>query len=432
MILVYTLSLIPMLLITLVIHELGHLAVARILRIKPARFQIGVGWNIINRYSGRTRIGITPETATIGAPAQEMRPGDLVSVYVHREPGAEHYTAAAILPQGEKRCSPEELEKVQQHGRTHMRLTGRIRKATAEQLTLADMAWSLRAIPLMAGVIFPDDPTKSMPEAYNAASWRRQVAITVAGVAANVLMTVTILAMVAMLPIQQPHIQTWSVAGVEAGGPAESAGIVPGDRIVRVQNTIHPTMEELRRRAAKAAQEGRTINLGVTREGRTLEFSLQPDPTDPRLGIHLQPWEERVERPEMTPGAISVRVQVMAGRYTSAIGSMLQKIWNEEGREEAVSGPVMGAYQAAHVVERAGPWGWLLILATLNLAVAATNLVPIPPQDGYRMIAESLQALRKGKPVSPKLERAMFVGGITIVVGVSAYLVTLDILRLMG
>ena len=160
MILVYTLSLIPMLLITLVIHELGHLAVARILRIKPSRFQIGVGWNIINRYSGRTRIGITPETATIGAPAPEMRPGDLISVYVHREPGAERYTAAAILPQGEKRCSPEELEKVQQHGRTNMRLTGRIREATAEQLTLADMAWSLRAIPLMAGVIFPDDPNQ--------------------------------------------------------------------------------------------------------------------------------------------------------------------------------------------------------------------------------------------------------------------------------
>ena len=94
-------------------------------------------------------------------------------------------------------------------------------------------------------------------------------------------------------------------------------------------------------------------------------------------------------------------------------------------------GPVTSAYQTGHIVERTGLKGWMVVLATLNLGVAVTNLIPIPPQDGYRLIAEGLQALRHGKPVNPKVEKAMFLGGITIFIAASTYLVAIDIIRLL-
>ena len=82
-------------------------------------------------------------------------------------------------------------------------------------------------------------------------------------------------------------------------------------------------------------------------------------------------------------------------------------------------------------MERTGLRGWLVILATLNLGLAATNLLPMPPQDGYRIITEGIQALRKGKPVNPKVEKAIFVGGITIILAASMYLILTDVLKML-
>ena len=146
MILAYTLSLFPMLLITLAIHELGHLAMARINRVKPNRFQIGIGKNLITRYTGRTRIAITPETETPSG----LSAGETTDVYVTRKPGEEGYTAGAIIPLRE-RTGDEALEALETHQRyqdSHMKLTGRIRQTSPEEITLADMAWSLRAVPI--------------------------------------------------------------------------------------------------------------------------------------------------------------------------------------------------------------------------------------------------------------------------------------------
>ena len=84
-ILLYSLSLIPMLLMAMFVHELGHLAIAKLSRTKVVGFQIGIGWNIITRYSGRTSIRITPETKILQPDGENLKPGNIISVYV--DPG---------------------------------------------------------------------------------------------------------------------------------------------------------------------------------------------------------------------------------------------------------------------------------------------------------------------------------------------------------
>ena len=433
-ILLYSLSIIPMLLIALVIHELGHLAVAKLSRAKVVGFQIGAGWNIITRYSGRTSIRITPETEMLQPECEDLKPGDVISVYVTRLPGEEGYTAAAISPQWGKQDPPhpEALEIVRRHQGCHMMLTGRIRKIEPESLVLADMAWALKAIPLIAGVIIAEDPGRTMPEAYNMLPWRRQAAITLAGSAANVLLTIAALAVAATFFTAQGSEYAWTIAWVEPGGPAEKAGIRPGDRMVRVRNLVYPTPVELRQQIDNSAEEGSAISIGMLRENATLDFRVKPDPGTWRIGIELELREwPRAER-RLNPQAIGMRMTTMAERYTRAVGNIFsERLWNEEDRGERVSGPVMGPYQIGYTVERTGLQGWLVILATLNLGLAATNLVPMPPQDGYRIIAEGAQALRKGKPVNPKVEKAMFVGGITIILAATMYLIATDIMKLL-
>ena len=433
-ILLYSLSLIPMLLMAMVVHELGHLAIAKLSRAKVVGFQIGISWNIITRYSGRTSIRITPETEILQPDGESLKPGNIISVYVTRARGEESYTTAAILPPWGKHLPshPEAVEIIRRHEKSHMRLTGRIRQIEPERLVLADMAWALKAMPLVAGVTIAEDPGRTMPEAYNMQPWRRQAAITLAGSAANVLLAITALAITATFFVASGSEYAWTITWVEPSGPAEKAGIRPGDRLVRVRNLVHPTPTELKQQIDNSAEEGSTVSIGMLREDAILDFRVKPETGTWKIGIELQLREWPRAKPKMNPQAIGMRMATMAKTYTRAVGNIFsERMWNQESRGEMVSGPVMGPYQIGHTMERTGLRGWLVILATLNLGLAATNLLPMPPQDGYRIIAEGAQALRKGKPVNPKVEKAMFVGGITIILAASMYLIATDILKLL-
>ena len=421
MALLYMLSIITMVLISMAIHEMGHLVTARMARAKVNRFQIGIGWNIATLYSGKTWVRTTPETEMpTGSP---LRPGDVVCVYVEREPGHREYTALAVMPGTGSGATPEEF-------RDLIQLPGRVRQTDPGGIVLADMAWSLRAIPILAGINIIEDPRRQDPQAHNVIPWSKQVAITLAGPLANIAITAASLALAASLTFPGTPQGTWAVVGLEPGGTGMRAGMEPGDRILRAGDTIYPTPEETGREIGRAAARGKSTTLGIERNGRLMDLRVRMRPGERRAGVRLELRETlRTERP-MNPTAVAERVWSLWARYTGTVLDTFR--WNkggETGNRTALSGPITSSYQMAHTVNRTGLTGWLMILATLNLLLAACNLIPMPPQDGYRILAESIQALRKGKPVHPKVELAMFIGGIACIVSGTAYLLTLDILR---
>ena len=135
----------------------------------------------------------------------------------------------------------------------------------------------------------------------------------------------------------------------------------------------------------------------------------------------------------MTPQAAGQRMWNLGGSYLDAVTELVLTLTGDsENRLDAVSGPVMGAYQTARAVEYAGLQAWLIILATLNLGVAVTNMVPIPPLDGYRVVAEGVEALRGGQPANPKLERAITAGGIVLILLTGLYLLLSDVAKLLA
>ncbi len=63
--------------------------------------------------------------------------------------------------------------------------------------------------------------------------------------------------------------------------------------------------------------------------------------------------------------------------------------------------------------------------------MAILNLIPFPPLDGFRMVMETLQAVRHGEPVSPRVEQALVLGGMSLIWMTGIYLILNDLIRLL-
>ncbi len=320
--LMYALSFLPMVLLTLTVHELAHLTVAKLNRAKVVGFQIGVGWRIITRHTGRTVIRLTPTTEILNPAAGTPKPGDMASVYVTRKPEETDYTAAGLLTDNGTAPPIEQWEAIGRYNKNHMRLTGRVRKIKRERIVLADMAWSLRAFPVAAGVTIQDDPARTLPEAYNTMPWPKKAAITLAGPASNIALMTIALVLVAVFPITTVNAPAWTVADVEPGGPAQQAGLRAGDRIVVVNNLLHPTVQEMKEQIARARLTGRELNIIAVRNEKSFTLKVKADPETSRIGIRLEhATMKRIEYP-MTGRAIGQRVWNLGGAYIDALTDM--------------------------------------------------------------------------------------------------------------
>lgn len=424
-------SFLLMVLVTLAVHELGHLVVSRMTGTRASSFQIGAGPRLITLRSGRTPVRITDGTLNLKPDQPGLRVGDIIRAYIFREQEDEGYTASAVFRDDRSPFDDESRIELLRNSRRRMQIKGRIEEITPDRMVVADMEWSLRAFPVMAGVVLNDDPHRRAREAYNALPWRKQAAITLAGPLANVLTAVTALSMVATFPMGGPNVRTLEVTEVQPGSPAQEAGILAGDRIVRVGNIIHPPTEELRMQIREGAREGKTVGIGLIRGNESINLQVRPDPAMERIGIRLEYVDMAAPDYPMDPEHVMRRILNMGERYIQTLSELAREAVDPETRSRVASGPVTGSYEILRTTQHAGVGGWLIFLATLNLGIAACNLLPIPPQDGYRIIAEGIQAARKGKPVSQAVEAAMFIGGTAAVAMVTVYLIFNDISRLL-
>ena len=424
-------SFLLMILVTLFLHEIGHLVVSRMTGTKASSFQIGAGPRLITMRSGRTRVRITDGTANLKPDQDELRAGDIIRAYVRREQEGDEYTATAVFRDDAVPFSEDGRTELLRNSRSRMQIKGRIEEITPKGMVVADMEWSLRAFPVMAGVVLNDDPRRRAPEAYNALPWRKQAAITLAGPMANIMTAVIALAMVATFPMGGPNVNTLEVMEVQAGSPAETSGILPGDRILRIGNIIHPPPDELRRQIQEAARSEETVGIGLLRGSESINLEVRPDKGMERIGIRLEYVAMAAPDYPMDPEHVMRRILNMGERYIQTLRSLAREAMDPDTRSRVATGPVTGSYEILRTTQHAGVGGWLIFLATLNLGVAAFNLLPIPPHDGYRVIAEGIQAAQKGKPVSRAVEAVMFIGGTAAVASVTVYLIINDISRLL-
>lgn len=429
-IMLYSLSFIPLLLITLTVHELGHLIAARMNGIAVSAFQIGIGWKIAAFHTGRTEVRLGPGTLMHTPGGTRPRPGQQVAAYVSRDAEGRYQATAVVGLEKDRYTVPVDTEELREHARNHMLITGRVRDCGEDRMRVAAMCWSLRAIPLMAAVYLPEDPSGRTEGVYNTAGWRKQTIITLAGPLANLALLAVAIMALALVPATGVRAPIMTVDRVEPGSPAELAGIRPGDHIIQVGNVLVPDREELKLAIFKAMLSGRPLHLHLKRGSRMLTLPVNPDQQTGRIGVTLAVYVSPAQRHQMGPGAVGSRAVDLGMAYFRSARLMVDQI-GQEGTMPTVSGPIAAAYYTAQAIEYARFRAWLAILAALTLGTAALNLLPLPPLDGYRLVTQTVQGLRGGKAINPRVERVMIFGGLALIVVTGLYLAFHDIMHLL-
>jgi len=144
-----------------------------------------------------------------------------------------------------------------------------------------DTEYCVSAIPLggyvkMAGEN-PDDPHTGADDEFMAKSKWQRFQILIAGPAMNILLAVVLLAAILMRGAEvlafmdRPAV----IGAVQAGSPAETAGLLPGDTITQFGTAAIRTWEHLD--MAVAARPEREVDVTVIRNGREERLKVRPD-----------------------------------------------------------------------------------------------------------------------------------------------------------
>lgn len=192
------------------------------------------------------------------------------------------------------------------------------------------------------------------------------------------------------------------VESVLEGYPAETAGILPGDIIVRADDIEIKSRNDLAEYLNKTKEK--PVDITVERNGETITFhDVVPVPkeTYPDLGVQFEYKKGSVF------GAFGSAISYSISTIRSVIYSLVWLITGKVSFSD-VSGPVGIVSTIGEVVEMGRGISekliyLLQITAFLSLNFGVMNLIPFPALDGGKLFLILVEKIRR-KPIDPEKE----------------------------
>jgi regulator of sigma E protease len=321
--------------------------------------------------------------------------------------------------------------------------------------------YSLNWLPIGGFVRLEGEEGESLePRAFVNQRLRTRLGILLAGVVVNFVLAWVIFSAIALLA---DPVLTTRIGTVEAGSPAERAGLLggrpvtlpdgstgydqSGDLILAIDGRRFPVFDDLD--AGTDARSylpgplrylrqhaGQEVTLTVRRaSGEVQDISVAlrtpASPEQGALGVStLQGPQEDRQNGLAESVAIGLERTVDASLLiVQGVAQLVGSLVSGDLADAPVAGPVGIVGVVGDVRAELPPVYLLWLVGLLSANLAVINALPFPPMDGGRVAMALVQAVSRNR-VSPQAERLVYLTGFVMLMALLVWVTALDIGRL--
>lgn len=290
--------------------------------------------------------------------------------------------------------------------------------------------YSINALPLGGFVKMLGEENPSAPGSLASKSRQVRALVLCAGAIMNAILPVVLFSASFMVP-RQIAVGQVVVQEVAAGSPAALGGIQPGDVLVSINGNEIQNVGDLRYQLQ--LNLGKPVDMALKRADSLLVVRAvprwRPPPGEGATGITV-----RLENATTSSISYPVWRAVPMGIRTLGQTFVLVKNtvvgWFIGGGAPQVTGPV-GIAEITGQVARAGVSPLLEFTGLLSINLAILNLFPIPGLDGGRLVFVVIEAIRRGRRISPQREGLIHMIGFVALLALVFLVTYFDILRIV-
>jgi regulator of sigma E protease len=226
------------------------------------------------------------------------------------------------------------------------------------------------------------------------------------------------------------------IGQVTPASPAAVAGILPGDRVTKVDATEITDFQQLPQIISVAS--GEPMAIGIHRGNRDLTIWISPKRMHTRdmlgnnvnqmvIGVRPDPKAPVTHENYGPVGAfVAANVETWSIIKTTIVG--IAHMIAGQGGTDQLSGPV-GIAKMTRQVADIGFLPLLNLVAILSVSIGLANLFPIPLLDGGHLLYYGVEAVL-GRPLGERAQDVGFRLGLVLVLGLMLLTTWNDLVRL--
>lgn len=250
--------------------------------------------------------------------------------------------------------------------------------------------YNIRVLPFggFVRMLGEDGETTSDKRSFNTKTPFQKISVIVAGATMNYILALLIFALIAFnFGFAKPIIDN-----ITQNSPAQEVGLMSGDKLLKIDNSVINTTNDLKLGIALANKE--SITLEIERDGEKIIKEVTPivdEAGNTVIGI----THEFVENPSFIQ-SIKQGFKETLTMISQTFKSLKMMVTGRVNFKTDIGGPITIVKMSSQAA-KAGIWNLLNFTAFMSVQLAVFNLLPIPALDGGLILIQVLEIITRRK-----------------------------------
>ncbi|MBI2567462.1 MAG: RIP metalloprotease RseP [Candidatus Schekmanbacteria bacterium] len=212
------------------------------------------------------------------------------------------------------------------------------------------------------------------------------------------------------------------IGNVRSGWPADKAGMRSGDRVVAVDGSPIESWYALADAIEKS--NGRQLRVDIARKDERLALAVTPDVVGGKSAIGIELDRETVLKRVDAVTALRLAPQYAWEASVATVRGLALLVAGEVSLRE-LSGPIRIGDESRKAAQR-GPGDFLGLMAIISLNLGILNLLPIPVLDGGHILFLVAELVRR-RPLELRYRQLATQVGLVLLLGLMVFVCYNDI-----